>query len=122
MVDKLVLTHFLCLFLSSVVPQEIQPGDHHKALLGRKVSVQHHILHVFSSNLGVTSHQETSSSRMQMQNNGLFFLCQTAKSHICFCHAEVFCSQSALVTFRVFGLKQGGVVQTHSSVSATVSL
>lgn len=34
----LLLLHFM-VFLVSVLLQEIEPGDHHQAILGRKVSV-----------------------------------------------------------------------------------
>lgn len=138
----------------SVFPQEIQPGHHHKALLGRKVSVCMYNPSVCmawqacvfpSSDVGaispttgytlkqlqsVTWHPtfQKTHRRTDMEdtldkmsdthtdfNMAMFspppaslhtlpqLSCQTAKSHICFfCHAEVFCSQSALVTFALF--------------------
>lgn len=140
--------------VSSVFPQEIQPGDHHQALLGRKVSVHACLwcsgylpsrLHIknyaFSCrvcDMGSNIMQNPEVQRLGghtqkwqhgpglpppflYQKRGWQTRCQYAGSDVCFsCHAELFCSQPALVTFlKVFRLKTKGR-RTSASTSTYV--
>lgn len=114
---------YLCVF-----PQEIQPGDHHKALLGRKVSVCTQlcvqcVCFPFISFMSLLlmlglpqAWEQMSGIQIHKHNNIAMFsfplpslltltpllslLAKLPRVISCFyCHAAVFCPQSALVTF-----------------------